>query len=99
MKTISPSAERCTPTMRFRVVCGLSETMASFSPTSRLRSVDLPALGRPTRATNPRFMDGFDLLRAGQGRGRFDRREHPHAGDAASFGLQHFDGEPVNLEA
>ena len=42
--------------MRLRVVCGLSETIASFWPTSRLRSVDLPALGRPTSATKPAFM-------------------------------------------
>jgi len=37
--------------MRVRVVCGLSETMAIFSPTTRLRSVDFPALGRPTMET------------------------------------------------
>ena len=37
-----------------RVVCGLSETIATFAPTMRLRSVDLPALGRPMSETrNP----------------------------------------------
>ncbi len=39
--------------MRLRVVCGLSETMASFSASSRLSSVDLPALGRPMSAAVP----------------------------------------------
>ena len=34
-----------TPRIRFRVVCGLSETIASLVPTSRLSSVDLPAFG------------------------------------------------------
>ncbi len=41
------------PTIRWRVVCGLSETAATRSPTSRLSSVDLPAFGRPTSATVP----------------------------------------------
>ena len=42
------SAVPCfTPRMRVRVVCGLSETIATFVPTIRLRSVDFPALGRP----------------------------------------------------
>src|SRR5439155_5118492 len=41
------------PVMRVRVVCGRRETMAIFSPTSRLSSVDLPTLGRPTSATKP----------------------------------------------
>src|SRR5688500_12003388 len=41
------------PTIRVRVVCGLFETMASFSARSRLSRVDLPALGRPTSATAP----------------------------------------------
>src|SRR5262245_41062511 len=39
--------------MRLRVVWGLSETMATFSPTRRLTSVDFPAFGRPTTATSP----------------------------------------------
>src|SRR5258705_2872856 len=39
--------------MRLRVVCGLGVTMASFWPTRRLSSVDLPAFARPTMATNP----------------------------------------------
>ena len=44
-----------TPAMRLRVVCGLAETMATFSPVRTLRSVLLPALGRPRMATNPDF--------------------------------------------
>ena len=42
-----------TARMRLRVVWGLSETMATFWPTSRFTSVDLPTLGRPTTVTNP----------------------------------------------
>src|SRR2546425_1793378 len=41
------------PVMRLRVVCGRDDTIESFVPTRRLSSVDLPALGRPMRATNP----------------------------------------------
>src|SRR5579863_382804 len=39
--------------MRFRVVCGFGETMETLRPTSVFTSVDLPAFGRPTIATNP----------------------------------------------
>ncbi len=39
--------------MRVRVVCGLGETMAIFSPISRLSSVLLPTFGRPMSAANP----------------------------------------------
>src|SRR5688500_293902 len=42
--------------MRCRVVCGLSDTMASFSPMMRFRRDDLPAFGRPIRETNPAFI-------------------------------------------
>jgi hypothetical protein len=41
------------PVTRWRVVCALDETIASFSPTSLLSRVDLPVLGRPTIATVP----------------------------------------------
>ena len=41
-----PSASR-----RSRVTPGVSSTSAIFRPTSRLNSVDLPTLGRPTMAT------------------------------------------------
>src|SRR5690348_6918209 len=39
--------------MRCRVVWGRGVTMLSFSPTSAFNSVDLPTLGRPTRAAKP----------------------------------------------
>src|ERR1700737_5417162 len=42
------------PTMRLRVVCGLVETMETFWPRIRFSRVDLPAFGRPTRATTPK---------------------------------------------
>jgi hypothetical protein len=35
------------------VVWGLEETMATFSPRMALSRVDLPTLGRPTRAIKP----------------------------------------------
>ncbi len=41
----------CTmPRMARRVVCGLDDVIATFSPTSALVSVDLPTLGRPDEA-------------------------------------------------
>ena len=39
--------------MSRRVVCGLSETIATFWPTSAFTRVDLPTFGRPTTATMP----------------------------------------------
>jgi len=39
--------------MRLRVVCGLEVTIAIFCPTRRFTSVDFPAFGLPTIATNP----------------------------------------------
>src|SRR3954452_11428615 len=51
--TICPPGRWTTPRMACRVVCGRLLTMPTFSPTSALVSVVLPALGRPTRATKP----------------------------------------------
>jgi hypothetical protein len=42
--------------MRWRVVCTLEETMASFSPIKALSNVLLPALGLPNMLTNPDFI-------------------------------------------
>ena len=39
------------PVMRFRVVCGRGDTIESFSPTRRFKSVDFPAFGRPMSDT------------------------------------------------
>src|SRR5215469_12833095 len=52
-KAIWPSGRDRTPVIRFLVVCGLSETIAIFWPTSLLSSVDLPAFGLPASVTNP----------------------------------------------
>ena len=41
------------PRIARRVVCGLSETIATFAPTSAFTSVDLPTFGRPATATKP----------------------------------------------
>ena len=49
VKSRSPS--RASPSRRSRVTPGLSSTSARRRPTSRLNSVDLPTLGRPTMAT------------------------------------------------
>ncbi len=42
-----------TPRIARRVVCGLSDTIATLWPTIALTSVDLPTLGRPASATKP----------------------------------------------
>ena len=41
------------PKSRFHVVWGFDETMAIFSPTRQLMSVDFPTLGLPTMGTTP----------------------------------------------
>ena len=51
--TIWLSSMFLTARMRVRVVWGLSDTIATFVPTMRLSSVDLPAFGRPTRDAKP----------------------------------------------
>ena len=43
------------PEIRRRVVCGLSETIATLPPQSAFTSVDLPTFGRPATATKPDF--------------------------------------------
>ena len=52
-KTICVAPSIAMPRMRARVVCTLWVTIATFDPTSRLTSVDLPAFGAPIMATNP----------------------------------------------
>ena len=51
--TICQPSPAATPRMRLRVVCGRSETIATFSPTKRFIKLDFPTLGRPRIATNP----------------------------------------------
>jgi hypothetical protein len=46
------------PYTRSRVVPGMSSTIASRCPMRRLKSVDLPTLGRPTIATTGSEADG-----------------------------------------
>src|SRR4051794_15539077 len=55
------------PKMRLRVVCGLSETIATLPPARALTIVDLPTLGRPARATNPLFTPACSHPGAGSG--------------------------------
>src|SRR5690349_6171673 len=68
MKTSWPGGPLRIPRTRVRVVWGTGETMEIFPPHSALRSVDLPAEGRPTIATMPAFM-------ASGGGGSLDQRE------------------------
>src|SRR5438477_12041497 len=49
--------------MRRRVVCGLSETIATLPPASAFTSVDLPTLGRPATATKPLLIAALGLCR------------------------------------
>src|SRR5205814_5696207 len=52
-KVIWPSGRVTMPRTTCRVVCGLSVTIETFSPTTRFRSVDFPEFGRPIIETNP----------------------------------------------
>src|SRR5690606_34026131 len=77
-----------TPSIRWRVVCGLSVTMLIFSPTSAFISVDLPTFGRPTIATKPeRLLSGVGTGQHRQHRGRRLLLRAP-AARAATVGLQ-----------
>src|SRR5712691_9895015 len=50
-----------TPKMRWRVVCGLGVTMASFIPMMALSNVDLPTLGAPMIVTTPACNDAVSI--------------------------------------
>src|SRR3990172_6210894 len=77
--------------MRLRVVCGLSETMASLTPTMRVSSVDLPALGRPTNETSPTRTSG---LACGKRRPPLQ----PDLVDAPALGLEHLHAQVAHVE-
>src|ERR1039457_7523470 len=57
------------PTTRSRVDWGLGLVMASRWPTRRLRSVDLPAFGRPATVTVPALVICIGRFRAQRGNG------------------------------
>src|SRR5258707_2356445 len=59
----SSSPRRALPSRRSRVTPGSSSTSASFCPTSRLNSVDLPTLGRPMMAIVKDINDPNALFR------------------------------------
>ncbi len=48
--------------IRWRVVCTLGDTMASFSPINALSKVLLPALGFPNIFTKPTFIKKAPLM-------------------------------------
>ena len=52
-RTSWASSRWTTPRTLWRVVWGRPEVMATFAPTRALVSVDLPALGRPTKQAKP----------------------------------------------
>src|SRR5580704_15136237 len=58
-KVIWPSGLVTMPRTTCRVVCGLSVTMDTFSPTTRFSSVDFPEFGRPMMETNPDLLMRF----------------------------------------
>src|SRR4029078_4247619 len=59
----SRSPSRALPSRRSRVTPGSSSTSASFCPTRRLNSVDLPTLGRPIMAIVKDINDPNALFR------------------------------------
>ena len=63
-----------TPRIARRVVCGRSETIATFSPTIALTSVDLPTLGRPASATKPLRASSASPRAAARAAARASRR-------------------------
>ena len=72
------------PCTRCRVVCGLSETIATLPPQSALTSVDLPTFGRPASATKPLLTDrsrtpGQELCRGVAASARPSGRVHDPA--------------------
>src|SRR5262252_9364125 len=58
MSTSCASGSVRIPIMRRRVVWGRGVTIATFWPTTRFSSVDLPTLERPPRTTNPARCSG-----------------------------------------
>src|SRR3954463_9363320 len=77
--------------------------MASFVPTSRFSRVDLPALGRPMRETNPDFIRARSH-RPGLHLGVFRFLDgkvlpaDPDLVDPPPFGIEHFDAQIVDVE-
>src|SRR6478752_6904064 len=63
MTVNSRSPRRALPSRRSRVTPGSSSTSASFCPTNRLNSVDLPTLGRPIMAIVKDIIDPNALFR------------------------------------
>ena len=75
--------------MRLRVVWGTGVTMETLDFTSAFTSVLLPALGRPTTATNP-DLKGVVSGMSGIGGRLVGGHEHSHLQNRPLIGLQHF---------
>src|SRR4051794_124073 len=93
-KTIWLASVVRTPRIAARVVCGRSDTITTFCPTSWFTSVDLPTLGRPMSVTKPDFTVSGRASRSGVGeRGRrlarLGGRRHEHRHDALAFHALH----------
>ena len=56
IKTICPLVVFTIPLIAFRVVCGIDETIETFSPEAVFKNVDFPAEGRPIIVTTPLFI-------------------------------------------
>src|SRR5258708_686659 len=94
-KIICAPSRFTTPSTELRVVCGFSDTIASFPPTSALSKVDLPALGRPTIETKP------DRKPAASGMRFFFHFRNPNLFHLQLVARQHFNSNtlPLNLLA
>ena len=72
--------------MRVRVVCGLSDTMATFRPTMALSREDFPTLGRPTMATKALFVcSGIPFLHFSPDKPGGRKQARPDAAPETSF--------------
>ena len=74
------------PRTTVRVVCGLSEVIATLVPTRALVRVDLPALGRPTNEANPLRCPGLNHRRASSYSAQICSSDFPAALPARQIG-------------
>src|SRR5918993_303893 len=90
-------SQSASTSLRSRVTPGFSSTMAARRPTTRLRRVDLPTLGRPTMATTGRLIGSPPRRRAlRQARRRAPRQARRRARQVGRLGAVE---EPALREA
>src|ERR1035441_7800962 len=94
---ITWASGRCKiPRMRLRVVWGTGVTIETLDSTSAFTSVLLPALGRPTMATNPDLNEVFSSMN-GIGGKRLGRHHHSHLQNRPLICLQDFECQAVTF--